>query len=68
MKSAGHALLSSCKPPYCFTPKNYHRFPSNWVSGISFSKSRKLHAYHQKHQPRSNFEMVQEQYLPPWFR
>lgn len=67
MKSAGHALLSSFKPPYCFAQKNYRRLPSNIVCGISTTKSRKLHTYHQKHQPHSNFEMVVEQYLPPWF-
>nr|GEV03557.1 tRNA-dihydrouridine(20/20a) synthase-like isoform X1 [Tanacetum cinerariifolium] len=67
MKSAGHALLSSFKPPYCFPPKNCRRLPSNLVSGISTTKSRKIHAYHQKQQRLSNFEMGAEQYLPPWF-
>ncbi|KAJ9558327.1 hypothetical protein OSB04_012941 [Centaurea solstitialis] len=45
--------------------KNYRRLPSKLVCGISTTKSRKLHPYHQKNQPHST--MVVEQYLPPWF-
>ncbi|MFS7905893.1 putative tRNA-dihydrouridine synthase, aldolase-type TIM barrel, DUS-like, FMN-binding protein [Helianthus anomalus] len=67
MKSAGHALLSSFKPPYSFPQKNYRRLPSNLVCGISTTKSRKFNTFNQKHHSLSNFDMVAEKYLPPWF-
>ncbi|XP_071721335.1 uncharacterized protein [Rutidosis leptorrhynchoides] len=67
MKSAGHALLSSFKPTYCFPPKNCRRLPSSSVCGISTAKSRRIHSYHHEPQRISNFEMVADQYLPPWF-
>ncbi|XP_076941036.1 uncharacterized protein LOC143610438 isoform X2 [Bidens hawaiensis] len=69
MKSAGHALLSSFKPPYySFPTKTCRRLPSNLICGILTAKSRNLNTHNQKHQLRlSNFDMVVEQYLPPWF-